>query len=154
MTDLARSGLLPSGNRLDIRKIKTLGGPLLSEDVAQARSHSATAHAAARSGSREPSRQLRVRAPCKCDNFVCRIRYNPYSARPPLYPSPGGKVVPNSLTGETHTGEMLQASILTNLVYTVLSLMITVSWFACRGQSVSPFPSPTLVYAGLHLCLA
>jgi hypothetical protein len=140
MTDLARSGLLPSGNRLDIRKIKTLGGPLLCEDVAQARSHSATAHAAARS--------------CKCDNFVCRIRYNPYSARPPLYPSPGGKVVPNSLTGETHTGEMLQASILTNLVYTVLSLMITVSWFACRGQSVSPFPSPTLVYAGLHLCLA
>jgi hypothetical protein len=140
MTDLARSGLLPSGNRLDIRKIKTLGGPLLCEDVAQARSHSATAHAAARS--------------CKCDNVVCRIRYNPYSARPPLYPSPGGKVVPNSLTGETHTGEMLQASILTNLVYTVLSLMITVSWFACRGQSVSPFPSPTLVYAGLHLCLA
>jgi hypothetical protein len=59
---------------------------------------------------------------------------------------------------------MLQASILTYLVCTVLSVMITVSWFAKRAQPSSstaqlrgaeaPFSLPTLGYAGLHLCLA
>jgi hypothetical protein len=90
----------------------------------------------------------------KCGNDVCRIRYNPYSACPSLDPSPGGKAVPDSFPGETRTGEMLQASILTNLVCTVLSAMITASWFACRGQSASPFPLPTLVCVGFDLCPA
>lgn len=86
------------------------------------------------------------------------------SASPLLYLSHNAKVVPDSFSGETHLGEMLQASILTYLVCTVLSVMITVSRFAKRGQPASataqlggeeaPFPSPTLAYVGLHLCLA
>jgi hypothetical protein len=87
-----------------------------------------------------------------------------YSASSLLYLSHNGKVVPDSFSGETHLGEMLQASILTYLVCTVLSVMITVSWSAKRGQSASSmaqlrgaeatFSLPTLGYSGLHLCPA
>jgi hypothetical protein len=87
-----------------------------------------------------------------------------FSASPLQYLSHNGKVVPNSFSGETHLGEMLQASILTYLVCTVLSVMITVSWLARRRQPASsspqlrgaqaPFPLPMLGFAGLHLCLA
>jgi hypothetical protein len=66
----------------------------------------------------------------------------------------GGKDAPDSFPGETRTGEVLQASTLTNLVCTVLSVMITVSWFACRGHAESPFPLQNLAYSGLPLCLA
>jgi hypothetical protein len=74
------------------------------------------------------------------------------------------KVVPDSFSGETHLGEMLEASILTLLICTVFSLMIAVSWFAMRSQPASSsgqrrdgeatFPLAMLVYAGLHFCLA
>jgi len=82
---------------------------------------------------------------------------HPCHALPLLYPSLGGKVVPESFSGETHTGEMLQASILTNIVCAVPFVMTTVSRFAMRGQSpqCTDLPrgaeSPRLVYVGFHL---